>query len=78
MAALAALCMPHIASEQKLSAPIHSTLLDDFGLDKSLSCASRGLSQRWRWRNWKSSFFPCQRFQNVAIVIVNLLENNAL
>ena len=31
MAALAALCKPHSASEQKLSAPIRSTLLDDFG-----------------------------------------------
>ena len=30
MATLAALCKPHSASEQKLSAPIHSTLLDDF------------------------------------------------
>ena len=30
MAALSALCKPHSASEQKLSAPIHSNLLDDF------------------------------------------------
>ena len=30
MAALAALCKPHSASEQKLNTPIHSTLLDDF------------------------------------------------
>ena len=30
MAALAALCKLHSASEQKLSAPVYSTLLDDF------------------------------------------------
>ena len=30
MVALSALCKPHSASEQKLSAPIHSNLLDDF------------------------------------------------
>ena len=30
MAALAALCKPHSASEQKLSMPVHSILLDDF------------------------------------------------
>ena len=32
MAALAALCKPHSASEQKLSTHIHSTLLDDFDI----------------------------------------------
>ena len=32
MAVLAALCKPHSASKQKLSTPVHSTLLDDFGL----------------------------------------------
>ena len=30
MAASAELWKPHSASEQKLSAPVHSTLLDDF------------------------------------------------
>ena len=32
MAASAALCKPHSASKQNLSTPIHSTLLDDFGI----------------------------------------------
>ena len=28
----AALCKPHSASKQKLSVPVHSTLLDDFAV----------------------------------------------
>ena len=35
MAALAALCKLHSASEQKLSTPVHSTLLDDFAIIQS-------------------------------------------
>ena len=39
MAALAALCKPHSASEQKLSTPVHSTLLYDFALAHCLSAS---------------------------------------
>ena len=37
---MAALCMPHSASEQKLSAPVHSRLLCDF--ERTLGCAEQG------------------------------------
>ena len=63
MAASAALCKPYSTSKQKLSAPICSTLLDDFGLylcRKKLSYAiikitglislKRGGRKRWFWR----------------------------
>ena len=37
MAALAALCKPHSASEQNVSTPVCSTLLDDFEFLGSLA-----------------------------------------
>ena len=48
MAALAALCKPHSASKQKLSTPVHSTLLDDFDHNTTYNHRDRSMgTQRY-------------------------------